>query len=190
MAKIKPAGQNKGRGRSAEGPKTKASPASDPAFLSVGLPRVPAHYGLKARKQFLPWKHARERLERSRNYWICTTRPDGRPHSIPVWGFWIEDTLYFGTARNSRKGRNLAQNPAVSVHLESGDDVVILEGQVVEVRNADILRTIDLGYRTKYKIPLNRDPETVVYSVRPRLVMAWTERNYPNDATRWELAQP
>ena len=31
-----------------------------------------------------------------------------------------------------RKGRNLAENPNVAVHLESGDDVVILEG-VAEV---------------------------------------------------------
>ena len=70
---------------------------------------------------------------RSRSYWICTARPDGRPHSIPVWGMWVDGALYFGTARDARKAKNIAHNPAVSVHLESGDDVVILEGKASEI---------------------------------------------------------
>src|SRR5215468_11807454 len=77
----------------------------EPVGLQVGLPHVPSLYGLKPRKQYLPWSHARERLEGSRNYWICTTRPDGRPHSIPVWGFFVDDVLYFGTAKLSRKAK-------------------------------------------------------------------------------------
>jgi len=108
-------------------------PSSDPVGCRASLPDVPAMYGLKPRKQYLPFGHAEERLAKARNYWICTTRPDGRPHSIPVWGFWIDGAVYFGTARTSRKARNLVHTPAVSIHLESGDDVVILEGTAVEV---------------------------------------------------------
>src|SRR5215472_8193149 len=93
---------------------------------TVGPPRMPALYGLKPRKQYLPWSHAEERLVRSRNYWICTARPDGRPHSMPVFGFFVDDVVYFGTAKLSRKAKNLRQNPAVSIHLDSGDDVVIV----------------------------------------------------------------
>jgi Pyridoxamine 5'-phosphate oxidase len=100
------------------------------AAFTVGLPQVPPLYGMKSPHKFLPFTHAEDRLTKSRNYWICTTRPDGRPHSIPVWGFWFEGALYFGTARSTRKSRNLAHNPAISVHLESGDDVVILEGML------------------------------------------------------------
>src|ERR1700687_1271796 len=70
---------------------------------AVGVPQMPKLYGMKPRKRYLPWSHAERRLERSRNYWICTARPDGGPHSIPVWGFWFEGALYFGTARTSRK---------------------------------------------------------------------------------------
>ena len=62
-------------------------------------------------------------------YWLGTTRPDGRPHSIPVWGFWVDGDLCFGTARSSRKAQNLAQNAAVSIHLDSGDDTVLAEGE-------------------------------------------------------------
>ena len=163
---------------------------ADPPGLQVGLPQVPALYGLKPRKQYLPWAHVRERLAGSYNYWICTTRPDGRPHSIPVWGFFFDDTLYFGTGRSTRKARNLVHNPALSIHLESGDDVVILEGTAKEVANSDkpTLAKLDSASREKYKMPLMTIPnETVLYAVRPRVVLAWTERGFPKDATRWQL---
>lgn len=170
-------------------PKIKTSRgAKAPAnLLSAGLPRVPADYGLKPRNKYLPWSHAEERLARSRNYWICTARPDGRPHSMPVWGAWIEGALYFGTGRSSRKGKNLANNNAVSVHLESGDDVVIMEGNAIEVSDKPTLAKLDKAYRAKYKMPLFVAPESVVYRVTPRVAWAWSERNYPKDATRWEF---
>ncbi len=162
----------------------------NPPGVRVGLPQVPALYGLKPRKQYLPWTHVRERLSSARNYWICTARPDGRPHSIPVWGFFLDDILYFGTGCSTRKSRNLAHNPAVSVHLESGDDVVIVEGTVEEVRESDkaTLAKLDAASKMKYKMPLMTIPgETVIYGVRARVVLAWTERGFPKDATRWEF---
>ena len=104
-----------------------------------------------------------------------------------VWGFWIDGAVYFGTARSSRKARNLAHNPAVSVHLDSGDDVVILEGTAVEVDLSDKLtfKKLDAASRSKYKMPLMVAAESVVYAVRPRVVLAWTEKDFPNNATRW-----
>jgi Pyridoxamine 5'-phosphate oxidase len=173
-------------------PKAKAqrtipAPATAPDGCHAGLPEVPPLYGLKPRKKYLPFSHAEKRLARSRNYWICTTRPDGRPHSIPVWGFWIDGAVYFGTASSSRKARNLAHNPAVSVHLDSGDDVVILEGAAIKVNLSDKLtfKKLDAASRSKYKMPLMVVPGSVVYCVRPRVVLAWTEKDFPNNATRW-----
>jgi hypothetical protein len=167
----------------------KKKQAADPPRCSVGLPHIPSDYGLKPRKHYLPFSHAGDRLTKSRNYWICTTRPDGRPHSIPVWGFWIDGALYFGTGRLSRKARNLAQNPAISIHLDSGDDVVILEGTAVEVdlTNKSQLKKLDAASRAKYKMPMAVAPENVLYSVRPRVVLAWTEKDFPNNATRWQF---
>jgi pyridoxamine 5'-phosphate oxidase-like protein len=164
-------------------------PAAQPAGVKVGLPHVPKMYGLKPRKQYLPFSHAEERLAKSRNYWICTARPDGRPHSIPVWGFWIDGAFYFGTGRETRKGRNLAHNPAISVHLESGDDVVILEGRVEEadVNDPPTRKRLDSASRQKYNMPMVVVRGSVCYRVRPRVVLAWTESEFPKNATRWEF---
>jgi hypothetical protein len=175
-------------------PKTKAAMNSSkqpptPPNCTVSLPQVPPLYGMKSPHQFLPFTHAEERLAKSRNYWICTTRPDGRPHSIPVWGFWIDITLYFGTGRTTRKARNLAHNPALSVHLESGDDVIILEGSAVEVDLSEkpTFKKLDDASRAKYKMPLMVVPESVIYAVRPHIVLAWTESDFPTNATRWQF---
>jgi len=164
-------------------------------LLHVGRPQAPPLYGFKKPEKYLPWSHAEERLSESRNYWICTTRPDGRAHSIPVWGIWVEGAFYFGTDRSSCKARNLARNPAVSMHLESGDDVVILEGVAQEVpgvietakRDKALFSKLDAASRSKYKMPLMIVPDSVIYRVQPRVVLAWTEKDFPNNATRWEF---
>jgi pyridoxamine 5'-phosphate oxidase-like protein len=167
-----------------------AKQCSLPQGATVGPLHMPELYGgRKERKEYLPWSHAEDRLVRSRSYWICTARPDGRPHSIPVWGMWIEGALYFGTARSTRKARNLLHNPAVSVHLESGDDVIILEGKAAEVSDPATFKKLDAASKDKYKMPLLLMPESVVYAVRPRVVLAWLEKNMPGTGTRWEFAE-
>lgn len=122
------------------------------------------------------------RLRKSKNYWIMTSRPDGRPHAMPVWGVWINGAVCFGTDRTSRKARNLAKNPAVVVHLESGDDVVILEGTAREIT------AIDGAYLKKYRMKLTDAPgKPFIVAVKPRLAFGWQERNFPRSATRWQF---
>jgi hypothetical protein len=128
----------------------------------------------------LPWSWATERLERSRNYWIVTTRADGRAHAAPVWGLWHDGAVLFGTAPESVKGKNIARDPRAVVHLESGDEVVILEGTVGRV---PVDEQIDGAYKTKYGLGL---PAPEVLGLRPTRAYAWTENDYPNDATRFE----
>lgn len=137
----------------------------------------------------LAWSHAEERLEGARNYWMATTRPDDRPHAAPVWGVWVEGSLYFGTGRSSVKGRNLAHSPELVVHLESGDDVVILEGTVEEVRDQTSFKAIDAAYQKKYGMGVAEagDDGAVWYVVRPKKAHAWLENDFLNTATRWQF---
>ena len=63
---------------------------------------------------------------------------------------WVGGTLYFGTGRRSRKGRNLAANLHVRAHLKSGDDVVIVEGVAEEATDRASFAEVDAVYRTRY----------------------------------------
>jgi nitroimidazol reductase NimA-like FMN-containing flavoprotein (pyridoxamine 5'-phosphate oxidase superfamily) len=150
---------------------------------------VGAGYEVSASEEgMLSWGHVAERMERARNYWVSTTRPEGRPHVVPVWGVWVEGTLYFGTARGSRKARNLAANPALAVHLESGDDVVIIEGVAEEVADRGRLTAVDAAYRAKYGIGIGEAGDGAAwFALEPAVAHAWLESEFPNTATRWRF---
>ena len=77
-------------------------------------PSRPRMFGDYAGSAELPWEWATERLSKTRNYWIATTRPAGQPHSRPVWGVWLDTTFYFST------GSLAAQNLAVRPHVTFG----------------------------------------------------------------------
>ena len=135
----------------------------------------------------LDWAWAEGRLLSSRNYWVCTTRGNGRPHAAPVWGVWVDGALLFSSDPKSVKGRNLAGRPDVVVHLESGDETVICEGRI-ESMPADVLTAFADAYEAKYDLrPDTSNPDHGMYALRPRSVLAWREQDFPNSATRFRF---
>lgn len=155
-----------------------------------GRPQM-QNYGIAAGSEgLMTWEWVNDQMTNARNYWICSTRPDGRPHAAPVWGVWYEGAFYFGSDRQARKTRNLIHSPEVVVHLESGDEAVILEGAVAEVRDPVLLAHIAEVYAAKYPPfrpdPVN-EPGAVYFALRPRTAFAWLENDFPNTATRWRF---
>lgn len=163
--------------------------------MSAPIPgpiRVVEGYGLSdapADGTALAWSTIVEWLVGSRNYWVCTTRPDGRPHAIPVWGLWLADTLWFSTDPGSYKARNLAANPEVVVHLESGDEVCVLEGAVRRVESAELPVSFVDAYEGKYEFRMDlTNANYGLYQLAPRVALTWTEADFPTTATRWTFA--
>jgi Pyridoxamine 5'-phosphate oxidase len=152
-------------------------------------PRMPGSYGILAPEEgsgLGSWAQVDGRVTAARNYWVGTTGPDGRPHAMPVWGVWMDGTLCFATDRQSKKARNLAANPACVVHLESGDDVVILEGVAEEVADPRRRAVIDDRYVAKYGVRFAEVPGDVsIWGMRPRVAFAWHEKDFTGSATRW-----
>lgn len=159
--------------------------------LTIPEPTRPTmkDYGIhESTDGLLDWSWVSQQLLKSQNYWICSTRPDSRPHAAPVWGVVIDDIIYFGTGKNAVKTRNLQANPQVVVHLESGDDSVIIEGEVIEIRDLSILEKMASLYPTKYpsfKPTAQELQANMNYAVKPKMVMAWKESDFPKTATRW-----
>ncbi len=139
-----------------------------------------------------PWSRVSEKMREAQTYWIGTTRPDGRSHVMPVWGVWLDETFYFSTGDNSVNGRNLAANPALVVHLDSGEDVVILEGVAERITAASLVGQINDVYGPKSQWQ-ERMPS--VYALRPHIAFAWlsrgggpsSERDFSGSATRWRF---
>ncbi len=160
----------------------------------AGRARMPKTYGVpESEEGTLPWSWAVERLESTINYWVGTTRPDGRPHAVPVWGVWLDGDFYFEGGRDTQRGSNLAANPAVAVHIERGDDIVILEGTAAEIVGPDeplASRLVD-AFAAKYEPKYGYRPsaehwrEGELYVVRRAVVLGWHE--FPSTATRWRF---
>jgi hypothetical protein len=152
----------------------------------VERPSMPDGYGIRTDDEGqLPWSWVEERLVASRNYWICTTRGDGRPHAMPVWGVYVDGACLFSSDPSSTKGRNLEARPDVVVHLESGDEVVVLEGRVAPMSAARKSAFVE-AYDVKYGHRLDTSDEAFgLYELVPDRVLAWRERDFPTSATRF-----
>lgn len=154
----------------------------------AGRPHMPADYGIHPLETggLIPWSRVTDQLEEARNYWVITTG-ENRPHAAPVWGIWLDNGVYFSTDRASRKARNLAVNPEMVVHLESGDDVVILEGTAEEITDPMLLKRFADAYEPKYQIRPVTDGSSPIYGLRPRVVHAWLEQDFQGTATSWRF---
>ena len=161
----------------------------------VGLEPTPsrmtsAGYGLENATSLpgekLPWSRVSEVFAAARNYWIGTSRPDGRPHAAPVWGVWLDGLFYFSTGKESRKGRNLAMNPGIAVHVEgAGGEVVILEGVAQEISDSSLLKPVWEAYNAKYNWSVESYP---FFVVRPKVAFSF-EEDLGDTATRWEFSE-
>jgi nitroimidazol reductase NimA-like FMN-containing flavoprotein (pyridoxamine 5'-phosphate oxidase superfamily) len=155
-------------------------------------PALAKSYGISRKKEgLLSWDWVEEQMTKANNYWVNSVRPDGRPHTVPVSGMWLDGYLYFSGDRKARRTLNLEANPQASVHLESADDVVIMEGIVEDVTNQDELtrmaHAIGAKFKSEFITELILKPENVLHKLTPQVVFAWIEKDYPNTATRWEF---
>lgn len=155
-------------------------------------PLAPSVYGIPASTDgMLSWSEVTHCLEASRTYWLATTRPDGRPHVVPIWGLWLEEAFYFGGSPTTRWARNLATNPAVALHVEDGDLVIIVDAVVDECQpDTDLTARLSAASAAKYATGSESAQTTDgaqegILRLRPTLVLAW--RDFPRDATRWRF---
>ena len=144
--------------------------ASRPTLAGYGVPRDA--------EGMVSWEWARERLAGAHNYWVATSGP----HASPVWAVWLDGGLVFSCGAASRKARAVARDPHVVVHLESGAEVVIVEGEAAMLEpSAELLEE----YARKYG-PVNADAGNW-YRVHPHRALAWLESDYPRSATRFDF---
>jgi nitroimidazol reductase NimA-like FMN-containing flavoprotein (pyridoxamine 5'-phosphate oxidase superfamily) len=150
--------------------------ASRPHMSGYGVP--------ESLEGALPWRWAQERLSKSHNYWLTTVRSDGTPHTMVIWGVWLDDAYYFSTSASSRKARNLQQNSKCVVCTEIAEEAVIIEGVARKLDDDEIPPRAGIDYKAKYGWEL--DPKIgPVHEVRPKTVFAMPEKQFPKGVTRW-----
>lgn len=137
----------------------------------------------------LPWSWAERQIVRSRNYWVASVGADGIAHTRPVWGVWLDGALVLSVG-GGRMTANLSERGGhVTVHLESGDRVVILEGSATLLEAAS--GQFCAAYNRKYEWDLTPDSPGRVFVFWPLLAYGWISdgddrgETFQNSATRW-----
>ena len=114
-------------------------------------------------------------LARSKFSWFSSVRPDGRPHSVPIWHVMHEEHIYFATPSRSVKVANVRTNPNVAVAaylLDTPESGLIVEG-LARLR-PDLRESVSKFFEEKYEWNITEDDEhDALIEVEPTRLIAW-----------------
>ena len=151
-------------------------------------------YGTKGPTEgrgLLPWSWAEERLTKSHDYWVATTRTDGRPHVMPVWGVWDDAALWFSSSKGSRKARNLTADRRCAVTTDNAWEPVVIEGVAEVVTDHDasarFVRLENEKYNTDYSVDFLDPDVNATFRVVPSWAFSLTEDDFEGSPTRWSF---
>jgi hypothetical protein len=162
-----------------------------PTIPTARRPRLPREYGVPStRKGMLEWGPIEGRLREANAYWVATCGAGG-PLVRPVDGIWVEGALYVGGSPETKWVRNLMANPKVSVNLDGGWDVVILEGEAelletgVDQATAELLAAESNRKYPQYGVRKASDyvGHPAGFAIRPALAFVW--KAFPKDVTKF-----
>jgi len=125
-------------------------------------------HGAASERAALDWSWVSGRLASAGTYWVVA-KTSAVPHPRPVWGTWHDDRLHLSIGSPTIT-RELHSDPMVAVHLESGTDVVIVEGSVLtDSTTAEMIDHYNRKYDWDYRI--GEYGELTI--VQPVKVLAW-----------------
>jgi Pyridoxamine 5'-phosphate oxidase len=115
----------------------------------------------------IPWSRPRDVLES--DPWIVfflgTVRPDGRPHAAAVGAAWYDGAVYFQCGPDTRKARNIAENPACTMSASRPGIDLVFEGKAERVTDASTLEAVATVYRDSgWPVEVDGDIFTAPYS--------------------------
>jgi hypothetical protein len=125
-------------------------------------------YGVPSAHPRLSWSWVDDQLAGSGTYWIVA-RGVAHPHPRPVWGIWRDHRLHLSIG-STVITRQLERTPDVTVHLDSGVDVVIVEGHTTGPTEAAALYD---AYDEKYDWSYSTDEYGPLTTIVPSTVLAW-----------------
>jgi hypothetical protein len=130
----------------------------------------------------LEWDEVADRFGAAQNWWVSTSSQELGPHAVPVWGVALDGALAFYGEESSRRSRNLAADPRVVLHLESGADVLIVHALARDVGPAHTHPRACALYAEKYSHPSDAEwlpdapgmADVRLWRAEPQRAMAWT----------------
>jgi len=94
----------------------------------------------------------RDYIAAARTLTLCSSGPRGYPHAVAMW-FVVDDdgTVWMTTYRKAQKAVNLARDPKVALHIESGETYETLKGVLIR-GDAELVRDEQVVFRTLQRV--------------------------------------
>ena len=133
---------------------------------------------------YVDWDWVAAQLTESRHYWLSSVRPNGKPHIVPRWAVYVDGKIYYDGSPETRHARNIETNPNICVNLESGSEVIMLEGtsRAADKPSPELAKRLSTEYKRKYKeLEYAPEPDSWdgggLFVFIPRHCIAWTKFN-------------
>lgn len=158
----------------------------------VDRPQLPDGYGVDTEGHYLTWEEVEDRLIESLHYWLSTTRADGRPHTVPRWGVWLDGRFWYDGSPQTRHVQNLGSSGPCVLHLESGQLATIVEGvsEASQPVFGDLGQRLSAEFQRKYSNDYAPEQDAWaghdaggLRSLAPHKALAWSQ--FPADLTRF-----
>ena len=107
---------------------------------------------------------------------------------MPVWGAVADGRIIFSTGPDTIKAKNLRRDPAMVMHLESGDDVVIVEARAESITGDALPANYVPAYATKYGFEIDlTEPGYAFWELHPEVALVWDEAEFVDTAVRFQF---
>jgi PPOX class probable F420-dependent enzyme len=96
--------------------------------------------------------HTSKRLAEEMVIWFGSSRPDGRPHQVPVWFSWADPEIVVFSTPTAQKVHNIRRQASVALHLDTaghGGDIVLVEGTATPAEKEAVAH-LAAGFAEKY----------------------------------------
>jgi hypothetical protein len=126
-------------------------------------------YGQPSPEPRLDWDWVVAQLREAGTYWVSAVSA-GHPHPRPVWGVWHRGSVSLSIGSPVIRAQ-LAADPRATVHLPSGSDVVVVEGNCANYASTpdDVLD----AYQAKYGRGYDVTEFGQLSQLAPSTVIAW-----------------
>jgi hypothetical protein len=132
--------------------------------------------------------------------WLTTINPDGSPHVTAVGVIFENGNMYFSSGPNTRKSRNIADDPRCVVSVATHPFDIVVEGAATRVTDSTELRSVADAFNrggwpaevagdaltAEYSAPSAGPPPWYLYRVDQTTVFALATSE-PSGATKFEL---
>jgi nitroimidazol reductase NimA-like FMN-containing flavoprotein (pyridoxamine 5'-phosphate oxidase superfamily) len=150
--------------------------------IKITRPKFPKGYVDKP-VSFLTWDEVATQLTESKHYWLCSVRPNGRPHVVPRWCVYVDGKIYYDGSPETRHAMNISANPNVTLHLENGREAIILDGttRMAEKPSPALGERLAQAYKKYKEFGYTPGPHSWdkggLFVFTPRQCIAWSKFN-------------